>query len=186
MGQIACVQLAWHYGDVIMGAIASQITSPTIVYSAVYSDADQMKHQRSASLAFVRGIHRRPVNSPHKLPVTWKIFPFDDVIMIYKSLASHSLRILCHLWHDRQILSSLPSPSSDTSSDREFVWSILRVQTHCGRKAVLLYHTRTDDTNHWHIWSITEDVNQQPAHIRNLMTACNSREKRNTLTIVYG
>ena len=70
-----------HYGDVIMDAIASQITSLTIVYSIVYSDADQRKHQSSASLAFVRGIHRGPVNSPHKWPVTRKMFPFDDVIM---------------------------------------------------------------------------------------------------------
>ena len=46
------------YDDVIMGAIASQITSLTIVYSAVYSEADQRKHQSSASLAFVWGIHR--------------------------------------------------------------------------------------------------------------------------------
>ena len=59
-----------HYTDVIMGAIASQITSLTIVYSIVYSGADQRKHQSSASLAFVRGIHRGPVNSPHKCPVT--------------------------------------------------------------------------------------------------------------------
>ena len=44
----------------------------------------QRKHQSSASLAFVRGIHRRPVNSPHKWPVTWKMFPFDDVIMTSK------------------------------------------------------------------------------------------------------
>ena len=49
-----------------MGPIASQITSLTIVYSTVYSDADQWKYQSSASLAFVRGIHRGPVNSPHK------------------------------------------------------------------------------------------------------------------------
>ena len=70
-----------HYDDVIMGAMASQITSLTIVYSAVYSGADQRKHQSSASLAFVRGIHRSPVNSPHKWPVTRKMFPFDDVIM---------------------------------------------------------------------------------------------------------
>ena len=69
-----------HYGDVIMGAIASQITSLTIVYSTVYSDPDQRKHQSSASLAFVWGIHRGPVNSPHKWPVTRKMFPFDDVI----------------------------------------------------------------------------------------------------------
>ena len=64
-----------------MSAIASQITSLTIVYSIVYSDADQRKHQSSASLAFVRGIHRWSVNSPHKRPVTRKMFPFDDVIM---------------------------------------------------------------------------------------------------------
>ena len=67
-----------HYDDVIRGAIAPQITSLTIVYSTVYSDADQRKHQNSASLAFVRGIHRGPVNSPHKWPVTRKIIPFDD------------------------------------------------------------------------------------------------------------
>ena len=65
-----------------MGAIASQITSLKVVFSTVYSDADQRKHQSSASLAFVRGIHRGPVNSPHKWSVTRKMFPFDDVIMI--------------------------------------------------------------------------------------------------------
>ena len=65
-----------------MGTIASQITSLTIVYSSVYSGADQRKHQSSASLAFVRGIHRGPVNFPHKRPVMRKMFPFDDVIMI--------------------------------------------------------------------------------------------------------
>ena len=64
-----------------MGAIASQITSHTIVYSTVYSVADQRKHQSSASLAFVWGIHQGPVNSPHKWPVKRKMFPFDDVIM---------------------------------------------------------------------------------------------------------
>ena len=63
-----------HYNDVIMGAMASQITSLTIVYSTVYLGADQRKYQSSASLAFVRGIHRWPVNSPHKWPVTWKCF----------------------------------------------------------------------------------------------------------------
>ena len=46
-----------HYNDVIMSAIVSQITSLTSLYSTVYSDADQRKHQSSASLAFVRGIH---------------------------------------------------------------------------------------------------------------------------------
>ena len=73
-----------------MGEIASQITSFPIVYSTVYSGADQSKHQSWASLAFVWGIHRRPVNSPHKWPVTRKMFPFDDVIMV-----EHSLTGIC-------------------------------------------------------------------------------------------
>ena len=64
-----------------MGAKTSQITSLTIIYSTVYSDADQRKQQSSASLAFVRGIHRGPINSQHKWPVTRKMFSFDDVIM---------------------------------------------------------------------------------------------------------
>ena len=90
----------WHFGDVIMGAIASQITSLTIVYSAVYSDAFQMKHQSSASLAFVRGIHRRPVNSPHKWPVTRKFFPFDDVIMILTWRYRNNTFEIQFCWHD--------------------------------------------------------------------------------------
>ena len=70
-----------HYDDVIMDWIASQITSLPVVCSIVYSDVNQRKHQSSASLAFVREIHRGPVNFPHKWPVTRKMFPFDDVIM---------------------------------------------------------------------------------------------------------
>ena len=73
--------LVAHYSGVIMGAIASQITSLTILYSTMYSGADQRKHQSSASPAFVRGIHRRPVKSLHKRPITRKMVPFDDVIM---------------------------------------------------------------------------------------------------------
>ena len=78
-----------HYNDVIMGAMASPITSLTIVFSTVYSGAEQRKHQSSASLDFVRGIHRGPVNSPHKGTVTRKMLPFYDVIM--------SLGIIRHL-----------------------------------------------------------------------------------------
>ena len=69
-----------HYSDVIMSLMASQITSLIIVYSTVYSGADQRKHQSSTSLAFVLGIHQWPVNSPqnspHKGPVTQKMFRF--------------------------------------------------------------------------------------------------------------
>ena len=83
-----------HYCDVIMGAIASQITSLTIVYSTVYSGSVERKHQSSASLAFVRGIHRWPANSPHKWPVTRKMFPFDDVIISSPLALTGDLHVL--------------------------------------------------------------------------------------------
>ena len=68
-----------HYSDVIMGMMASQVTKST-----VYSGADQRKHQ-PPSLAFVRGIHRWPVNSPLKWPETREMFPFNDVIMRFQA-----------------------------------------------------------------------------------------------------
>ena len=58
--------------------MASQITRLAVVYSTVYS---RRNHQSSTPLTFVRGIHRCPVNSLHKGPVTRKMFPFDDIIM---------------------------------------------------------------------------------------------------------
>ena len=70
-----------HYNNVIMRAMAPQITSVSIVCSTVYSDAYQIKYQSSASLAIVSGIHRWLVNCPHKGPVTRKKFSFDDVIV---------------------------------------------------------------------------------------------------------
>ena len=82
-----------HYDDVMMGSMASQITSPTIGYLSVYSGADQRKHKRSASLAFVRGIHRWPVSSPHKGPVTWKMFPFNGPQ--WNLLREFQMRVRC-------------------------------------------------------------------------------------------
>ena len=72
---------ASHYNDVIMSTMASQIIRLTIVYSTVYSGADQREHQSSASLAFVLGIHQWPVNSPHKWPATRKMFPSSWAIV---------------------------------------------------------------------------------------------------------
>ena len=65
---------SWHYSDVIISAMVSQLTGISIVYSIVCSGADNIKHQSSASLTFVREIHRWPVNSPHKGPVKRKCF----------------------------------------------------------------------------------------------------------------
>ena len=78
-----CLTSAWenHYSGVIMSVVVSLITSLMIVYSTIYSGADQRKHQSSAQQAFVRGIRPWPTNSPQKGPVTRKIFPFNGVIM---------------------------------------------------------------------------------------------------------
>ena len=81
-----------------MGMMASQITSLMIVYSIVQWGADQRDHQSSASLAFVWGIHRWLVNSLHKWPVMWKMFPFDDVIMMM-SLPEGSNPTNRRLWY---------------------------------------------------------------------------------------
>ena len=118
-----------HYCDVIMSQTASQITSLTIVYSIVDSGTDQRKHQSSASLAFVRGIHRGPVNSPHKWPVTRKMFPFDDVIMktlctiSYPSLtlnimSQHFVWIFKRCYPGHMHLNHIPSnPRADLEGD---------------------------------------------------------------------
>ena len=58
-----------------MSAMASQITGVSIVCSIVCSGADQRKHQISVSLAFVRGIHRWPMDCPHKGPITRRMLP---------------------------------------------------------------------------------------------------------------
>ena len=94
-----------YYSDVIMRLMASQITGMSIVYSTVCSGEDQRKHQSSASLAFVRVIHRWLINSPHKGPITRKMFPFDYVIVI---LSWVIFTPSSHIWR----ISSLPSNHS--------------------------------------------------------------------------
>ena len=98
-----------------MVALASQITSVTIGYSTVYSGENQRKHRRFASLAFVRGIHRSPVNSLHKWSVTRKMFPFDDVIMprIAVSIVPGVISIIISipLLNSRNVMYMLSSPA---------------------------------------------------------------------------
>ena len=62
-----CNGLTKHYSDVIMGAMASQITSLTTVYSTTYSGEDQRKHQMTGEF-------------PARMASNAEIFPFDDVI----------------------------------------------------------------------------------------------------------
>ena len=76
------MELLHHYIEVIMGTMVSKITSVSMVCSTAHPGINQRKYKSSVSLVFVRGIHWRPVNPSHKGPVTRKMFPFDDVIMI--------------------------------------------------------------------------------------------------------
>ena len=104
-----------HYCDVRMCAMASQITSRTIVYSTDYSGAHHRQHQSTALLAFVQGIHRWPVNSPHKWPVTRKLFPFDDVIMALSNIMRNLLPAF--------LMTRFPDLKFHTSWTLELVWS---------------------------------------------------------------
>ena len=102
-----------HYNDVIMGAIASQTTSLTIVFSIVYLGTDQRKHQSSVPLAFVRGIHRRPMTSNAENVSIWRRHHDKNVIKVIK-VASYetinqiiyaiNIQLFCHrasqVWYD--------------------------------------------------------------------------------------
>ena len=117
-----------------MSTMPSQITSLTIIYSTIYSAADK-KNQSSASLAFVWGIHRWPVNSPHKGPVTRKMFPFDDVIM---SVTCFRIISLVLVWSydynsisdiivkDESIISS--HNITELSTSHEYCWGLSWIQ----------------------------------------------------------
>ena len=102
--------VAVQFNDVIMSTMASQITSLTmIVCSTVYSGVYKKTQQSFASLASVQGTHRRPVNSPQKGPVTRKMFPLDDVIMIQitiSNLSGHHANQYpaCSLWNYCSVL----------------------------------------------------------------------------------
>ena len=88
-----------HYNDVIMTTIASQITSSPLFTQPFIRAQIKKKHHSSASLAFVRGIHRGPGTSPHKWPVTRKMFPFDDVIMSFgkKRTLCDRIKLVIHI-----------------------------------------------------------------------------------------
>ena len=91
-----------HYYDVIMSTMASQITSLTVVYSIIYTGADQRKNQSSTSLAFVGGIHQWLVNSPHKRPVMQTMFPFD--IIMGKDIFAFSIILFTDITHVAETL----------------------------------------------------------------------------------
>ena len=87
----------WHIMDISTPGKGHAMQFPLVMLSAqpfIRVHIKKKKNQSSASLAFVRGIHRGPVNSPQKWPVTWKMLPLDDVIMI----SDRCLRSLMDFW----------------------------------------------------------------------------------------
>ena len=155
-----CAIASFGISDVIMGAMASQITRLTIVYSTVYSGADQRKHPSSASLAFVCGIHSWPVNSPHKWPVTRKMFSFDDVSMDtgHELMAASSKWRITHttITIVKQIYRSQKGFISCWLSDRIWLialrgWLILQVM-HIRQASMMCRHGARGRDEYIHEW----------------------------------
>ena len=71
----------WHYNGVIMGAMASKITTRDSLLNRIFRRRSK-KAWKHRVTGLCGGIHRWPVNSTHTWPVTRKMLPFDDVIMI--------------------------------------------------------------------------------------------------------
>ena len=132
----------YHYSDVIISEITSQITGVSIVYSIICSEADRRKNQCSALMAFVREIHRSPVNSPHKGSVTRKMFPFDDVIMqLYKRhyTMTASVSMMTNVQENCYLLSGFylkhywclnDYPLSSATVSHDFIYNAVPL-THC-------------------------------------------------------
>ena len=119
-----------HYNDVTMSATAFQITGLSIFCSTVGSGTHQRKHQSSASLAFVRRIHRWPVNSPHKRPVTRKCFHLMTSSWWYiHCVRPHglSLRLAMTLTTKSRIVLK-PRVLSTSSYSRSIIWQTSREQ----------------------------------------------------------
>ena len=150
-----------------MGSMASQITSLTIIYSTVYSDADQRKHQSLASLAFVRGIHRWSVNSPHKWPATRKRFPFDDVIMMG---STYRLRYITYIGY------------KPTSMGLIYRWSISFVeQLDISRVWIVMYQCSAEGHRIWYSSTTQRNIGNNEVMRRN----CYGPQYRVTTQMLY-
>ena len=96
-----------HYDGIIMSTVAYLITGVSIICSTVCSGADQRKHQSSTSLVCVRGIHRWPLDSPHKgtvtrkkVPIWWRHHVFWDMIGVmgwYVADSRANRHLCCYL-----------------------------------------------------------------------------------------
>ena len=126
-----------------MDTMTSQITRLTIVYLTVYSAQIKENIKAPRHWPFVPGIHRWQVNSPHKWPVTRKMFPFDDVIMLYAPLTQCGLfsakplpepmLTYCQLSHQGHTSAEFDSKYNDLLL-RKCIWKNVA----CGMASILL------------------------------------------------
>ena len=144
-----------HYNDVIMATIASQITSLTIVYSTVYSDADQRKHQSSASLAFVWGIHRdrwipaQRASYAENVSIWWRYHVVSGREEVY-SCQICSMRILMNCCKDCKImtLSAMSEQNSSGHLVTLMIWNYCLLL--CGDcKKRLIYMINLPNNTQW-------------------------------------
>ena len=123
---MSCISSPYHYNDVIMTTMASQITNLTIVYSTVYSDADQGKHQSSASLAFVWGIHRDRWIPRTKGQLRGKCFHLmtSSCIPTQRWAVNNTGRYNCSalLWTQSELFIALSNSRNYGSSQRLVCW----------------------------------------------------------------
>ena len=100
------VQGSVHYSDVIMSAMPSQITGVSIVCLAVCLGADQRNIKVPRHCFLLVESTGSPMDSPHKGPVTQKMFPFDDVIMHNAELCISRLVLDTPLHHQTNAFNS--------------------------------------------------------------------------------
>ena len=103
---ILVITVHFHYNDIIMSAMASQITSLRIIYSTLYSGADQRKHQSSASLAFGRGIHHDrwiPPTRGQKCGKCFHLMTSSCMLCSWKMITCQFMFSLLALPNDQQL-----------------------------------------------------------------------------------
>ena len=112
------ISIEYHCSDVIMSVMASQITDISIICSTVCSGVDQRRHQSSASLAFVRGIHRWPVDCSHKQ------YAAHDIRRVREVSMGFPLQAKMDPWNGSQVkLKFYMSLLGQSSSSSGSVWS---------------------------------------------------------------
>ena len=140
--------LQWRHNECDSGSNHQ----PEDYYSTVYSGADQRKHQSSASLAFVRRIHRWPVNSPHKGQWRGECFHLitsscNDVITSAMAYQITSLTIVCFTAY-----SGVDQRKHQSSASLAFVRRIYRLpqySPHKGRVTRKFFHLMTSSWDHF-------------------------------------